>query len=194
MYLPREDSEMLATKVADYAKGKVLDVGTGTGIQALAAAKSGRVTEVLAVDIDGEVIAYCHANINNPKIKFQVSDLFSTVKGKFDVVIFNPPYLPQDESIKDLALYGGEEGYEIIERFFDKVDEHLKKGGFILMVFSSHTKKDKVDKVIRDRSYKIKLLDKKHVFFEDLYVYCVRKIDYKEKLEMSKSRVNAYNY
>lgn len=175
MYLPREDSEMLAVKVADYSKGKVLDVGTGTGVQALAAAKSGRVGEVLAVDINGEAIAYCHANVNNPKIKFQVSDLFSTVKGKFDVVIFNPPYLPQDKGIDDLALYGGEKGYEIIERFFDKVDEHLKKDGFILMVFSSHTKKDKVDKIIRERGYRVKLLDRKHIFFEDLYVYLVKK-------------------
>ncbi len=175
MYQPEEDSIMLAAEVMKYSKGKVLDVGTGTGVQAIAAAKSDRVKEVLGVDIDGEVIAYCHANVDNPKISFQVSDLFSTVKGKFDVVVFNPPYLPQDKGIKDLALYGGKEGYELIEKFFKKVDEHLKKDGFILMVFSSHTNKEKVDKIIRDYGYKQKLLNRKHIFFEDLYVYLVKK-------------------
>ncbi|MFC1686211.1 HemK2/MTQ2 family protein methyltransferase [Nanoarchaeota archaeon] len=175
MYLPREDSEMLAEEVNKYAKGKVLDLGTGSGIQALSAAKSDRVKEVLAVDIDGEAIAYCHAEINNPKITFQVSDLFSTVKGKFDVIVFNPPYLPKDKGIDDLALYGGKKGSELIEKFFDKADEHLKQDGFILLLFSSHTNKDKVDKIIRERMYKVKLLNRKHIFFEDLYVYLVKK-------------------
>ena len=175
MYTPREDSKMLAVEVMKYAKGKVLDVGTGTGVQALAAAKCDRVKEILAVDVDGEAIAYCHAEINDPRITFQVSDLFSTVKGKFDVVISNPPYLPKDEGLVDLALYGGKEGHEIIESFFDKVNEHLKTGSFILIVFSSHTNKEKVDKIIMERGFKQKLLNKKHIFFEDLYVYLVKK-------------------
>lgn len=175
MYYPADDSNILLREVVKYSHGKVLDVGTGTGVQALAAARLGRVKGVLAVDIDPEAIVYCHKNIDNPKVECQVSNLFSTVEGKFDTVVFNPPYLPQDKGIKDLALYGGKEGYELIEKFFDNVGGHLKVGGIILMVFSSHTNKEKVDKIIRDRGFKTKLLNKKHIFFEDLYVYLIRR-------------------
>jgi len=83
-------------------------------------------------------------------------------------------------------LYGGKRGYELIEKFFDQVDDYLKKGGLILIVFSSHTNKEKVDKIIRDMGFKVKLLNKKHIFFEDIYVYLVRRtkeVDMKELVD-----------
>jgi len=175
MYEPKEDSEMLVAAVVKYSRGKVLDMGTGKGMQALAAANCDNVKEVLAVDVDGESIAYCHKNVDHDKITFQVSNLFSTVKGKFDTILFNPPYLPQDKGIKDLALYGGEKGYELIKKFFDEVGKYLRKGGKILMVFSSFTDKGKVDAIIHSNGLNIKLLGRRHIFFEDLYVYLVKK-------------------
>ena len=51
LYGPREDSKLLEKYVSQYAKGSVLDIGTGSGIQALTAAKSGKVKSVLATDI-----------------------------------------------------------------------------------------------------------------------------------------------
>ena len=59
IYQPREDSELLAEAVRKYAKGTVLDIGTGSGIQALEAAKKKNVEKVIAVDIQKEVIDYC---------------------------------------------------------------------------------------------------------------------------------------
>ena len=50
------------------------------------------------------------------------SDLFSNIKGKFNTIIFNPPYLPEDE-FKDKSLDGGKKGYEIIEKFLNKVSK-----------------------------------------------------------------------
>jgi len=159
--------------VAKYAKGKVLDMGTGTGIQALYAAKSDAVESVLAIDIDPEAIAYCRSNVKNDKITFEVSDLFSNVKGKFDTIIFNPPYLPQDKGIKDVALYGGKEGYELTKRFFEEAGEHIMPNGKILIVFSSHTKKDKVDEAITKNGFKFKEICNQRIFCEDLIVYLV---------------------
>ena len=105
IYKPREDSELLAKYVKKYAFGNILDMGTGSGIQALTAAKNKKVRSVLAADIQEEVIDYNKENIKNKKIKFIVSDLFSNIKGKFETIIFNPPYLPEDVQLKDLTIY-----------------------------------------------------------------------------------------
>jgi len=176
MYKPREDSLMLAEQARKLARGRVLDIGTGTGIQAVTAAGSSKVREVLAVDIDTEAISYCKKNVKNSKIKFSVSDLFSNVSGKFDTIIFNPPYLPQDAGIRDKALYGGKKGHEIIEKFFKQVKKHLNEDGIILLVFSSLTGESKVDEIIKNAGFKSKMLEKKHFFFEDLFVYSIANI------------------
>ena len=141
---------MLEHYVRQYAKGHVLDMGTGSGIQAITAAHSSKAKSVLALDIQQSTIDYCNKNIKNIKIKFLVSDLFATLKNnkiikKFDTIIFNPPYLPQELKVKDLTLEGGKKGYEVIERFLSQVNSFLKEDGIILIVFSSLTKKEKVD-------------------------------------------------
>jgi len=173
MYNPREDSKLLAIYVKKYARGKVLDIGTGLGILAESAAKNKKVKNVLAVDVDQESIDYCKKNIINKKIKFALSNLFNNVPGKYDTIAFNPPYLPNETEmdIKDKALYGGKRGYEIIERFLAQAKGHLNNDGIILLLFSSQTDKDKVDAIIKKSSFKSKLLEKKHIFFEDFYVY-----------------------
>ena len=173
MYKPREDSFLLAKYVEKSARGKVLDIGTGSGILALAAAKSPRVKSVLAADVDKESLAYCNETAINKKITFLFSNLFEKIKGKFDTIIFNPPYIPNEKEmdIRDKALYGGKRGYEIIDRFLDQARSHLSDKGIILFLFSSHTGKDKVDEIIKRKGFKSRLLEKKHIFFEDLFVY-----------------------
>lgn len=178
MYIAKEDSFLLLEQVRKYAKGKVLDLGTGSAIQALGAADRKEVERVIAADIDKKVISELEKTIRNPKIKFMQSDLFSSIFSKFDTIIFNPPYLPIEEidkKVKDLALYGGEKGHETIERFFKQVPGHLEKNGIILLVFSSLTCKEKVDEIIKENEFEFKELSKQHIFFEDLYVYLVNR-------------------
>ena len=168
MYEAAEDSFLLAKFVRDYAKGRVLDVGCGLGI--LMEAALGKTSNVEGVDIDEEAIDYCKKKGLNVK----KSDLFSNVRGKFDLIVFNPPYLPEDE-IKDRDLIGGKKGYEVIEGFFLKVGKFLKKNGRILILFSSLTNKEKVDEIIKKNNFKFNLLAKEGYFFEKLYVYlCYR--------------------
>ena len=183
VYEPQEDSTMLERYVRQYAKGKVLDVGTGSGIQAIAAAQSSKVDSVLATDIQLGVIEYCRKNIKSKKIRFLQSDLFHSIKGKFDVVIFNPPYLPQELKLKDLTIESGKKGYEVIERFLKDVNNYLNPDGIILMVFSSLTKKGKVEEFIKNNLLDFQELEKMHIFFEDIFVYLLRKNDLLKKLE-----------
>ncbi len=170
VYLPAEDSYLLKKWVEKLAKGDVLDMGTGTGIQAFAAAK--KADKVIAVDVDPKAIDYCNNAFHTFKnVEFKESKLFSNVDGKFDIIIFNPPYLPESKYDKEIDVTGGKFGWETIEKFLKEAKNFLKKNGSILMVFSSYTDKDKVLEIAKNNGYNSELLQKKHISFEDLYVY-----------------------
>ena len=170
IYEPREDSYLLLKYVKKYAFGRVLDIGTGSGVLAEGALKSKKVNYVLAVDINKEAIKL----VKSKGVNSKVSDLFSNVKEKFDTIIFNPPYLPLDsyeDKESQVSTTGGKKGYEIIERFFKSVKNYLNKNGLILIVFSSLTNKKKVLEIMKEKGFKFKLLEKKKISFEELYAY-----------------------
>src|SRR3989344_373396 len=109
IYETREDSYLLAKYVKEYASGRVLDIGCGSWI--LAEIALGKTNDVLAVDVDEEAVNFCKAK----GINARVSDLFSNVNGKFDLIIFNPPYLPEDKDEDEesrRAISGGKIGSE----------------------------------------------------------------------------------
>ena len=176
IYEPREDSFMLAEAIDSYAFGNVLDIGTGSGILAEHAADNPKVNSIIGIDINPKAIEYCLQNIRHKKIKFFHSNLFSDIKGKFDFIVFNSPYLPSGkDKVKDKALIGGKKGFEILEKFFKDAGKHLNPKGKILIIFSSLTGREKVDSMIKKHKFNSKLLEKKHIFFEDLYLYLVEK-------------------
>ena len=187
IYKPLEDSFLLEAEVKRFAKGNVLDMGTGSGIQAVAAANKKSVKKVLAADVQKSVIDYCKKNIKNKKIKFLKSNLFNKIpKQRFDTIIFNPPYLPQDPKLKDLTIYGGKKGFEIVEKFLGKAGDYLKGDGMILLLISSLTNQRKVEEMLGENLFVFEVVAKKHIFFEDLFVYLIRKNKIIKKLENKK--------
>ncbi|MBI5798131.1 methyltransferase [Candidatus Woesearchaeota archaeon] len=164
IYEPREDSELLQRWVRKLVQGKVLDMGTGSGIQALAALENTK--DVLAVDVNPECVAF----VQKKGVSALESDLFSHVPGKFDWIIFNPPYLPEDidepEDSK-LATTGGLVGDEILTAFLVLAKEHLTEKGNILLVMSDLT--GEPEKLFKDYSWKC--LENEKLFFEELGVY-----------------------
>jgi release factor glutamine methyltransferase len=175
IYQPAEDSYLLEEEVRKRALGKkVLDVGTGSGIQGRAAFEAGA-TEVLAVDIDDEVIE----SLAGEKFHVGKSDLLSKVYGKFDLIVFNPPYLPRDE-MEDFessrATSGGERGDEIIVRFLESAGEHLAENGEILLVVSSLTPLSRIRRVMKEKGFGWKVVATKRVFMETIEVWGIRRI------------------
>jgi len=173
MYEAREDSYLLKKYVKKFSKGKVLDVGVGSGILIE------NIKDAVGVDIDEEALEYCRKK----GLDVRYSDLFSNVNEKFDFIVFNPPYLPEEPFLKrnlherkNLDLVGGKKGYELIERFFLEVKKYLEKDGKVLIVFSNLTNKKKVDEIIKENGFKFRLLEEKAVgLMEKLYVYfCYR--------------------
>ncbi len=180
IYKPAEDSHLLQKTVQSLAYGRVLDMGTGSGIQAETAASSSRVREVVAVDINPKAVQ----NIKqNKKITSVQSDLFKNIKGKFNTIIFNPPYLPQDKGIEDPALYGGKQGWEISERFFSNVSKYLIGDGIILFLFSTLTNKEKIEEIIGHNLLEFEEMDSLKIAFETLYVYKIQKSKLLRELE-----------
>lgn len=116
---------------------RVLDLGTGSGICALAAARRG--ARVTAVDINPAAVRCLQANalMNQlqEKIDARHGDLFSPVRGqRFDLVFFNPPFLlgaPRDA--RDAAWRGA----GMAEAFAADLKEHLRPGGMALLLLSS---------------------------------------------------------
>ena len=164
IYEPREDSELLKKWVQKLVSGKVLDMGTGSGIQARAALE--KTKDVLAVDINHECVDF----VRKKGLTCRQSDLFSTVSESFDWIIFNPPYLPEDvEEPEDskLATTGGVEGNEILLQFLREAKEHLNKDGKILLVISSLTGEAKE----LFQNYTWKCLETEQLFFEELHVF-----------------------
>ncbi|MBI5393251.1 methyltransferase [Candidatus Woesearchaeota archaeon] len=181
-YEPREDSYLIQKHIKDYAKGDVLDMCAGSGILAIEASKYA--DNVIAVDINQKALKLAKKNtknIDNIIVKF--SDLFSTIHGTFDLIICNPPYLPTDKKNPDLALDGGKHGYEFTIEFIKQADKFLKPDGKILLLFSSLTKKEKIDNIIIDLLYNFKQLNQQKSDFEELYVYCIERTPVLKKLQ-----------
>jgi len=176
IYEPREDSYLLQKNISRYAHGRILDMGTGSGIQAKEAAKTAE--SVIAVDINPVAIKENHDNI-----EYIESDLFEHIKDKFDLIIFNPPYLPNDSRVIDIALDGGKHGYELIRRFLENVNEYLKTDGRILLLFSSLSKKDEIEEFINNNCLNYEQIDSQKLDFEELYVYLIEKSELLKDLE-----------
>ncbi|WP_048055347.1 HemK2/MTQ2 family protein methyltransferase [Pyrococcus sp. NA2] len=173
VYEPAEDTFLIAEALLEEVKSDdiVLDMGTGTGILALLAAKKARF--VIGVDINRKAVdlAWKNARINGIRnVVFVVSDLFENVRGTFDLIIFNPPYLPGEEIRDDIdkALIGGKRGYEIIVRFLENVGNYLNPNGRVLLVYSSLT--GDVESLFKKRGFLTKIVKRERFFFEEVYV------------------------
>jgi len=170
VYEPAEDTFLLAENLAVRGGEVALDVGTGTGLIALLMAK--KASSVLGVDINPLAVELAreNASLNGIKnVEFRLSDLFERVEGKFDVVTFNAPYLPgEPEEPIDLALIGGKEGREVLDRFIQEVPEYLKPGGTVQIVQSSITGVEETLRRLEKAGLRGKIVTKRHVFFEDI--------------------------
>ena len=167
-YLPEEDSYFLSEFVKEftekYKPKKILDMGSGSGIQAEISLKSGAKPENLTLaDINKDAIKPLKKKF--PKSEVVHSDLFQNIEKKFDLIIFNPPYLPTSKFDNKTDTTGGRKGSETINKFLKQAEKHLTKKGKILLLTSSFTKG------IDFGRYKKNLSGREKLFFEELMVW-----------------------
>lgn len=176
VYTPAQDSYLLAEVLQEEVRkgDRVVDVGTGSGILAVLSAKLGAV--VTATDLNVKALKCALRNARRNKVSINVvrCDLLSGIKACFDLVVFNPPYLPEfkgeprDELT--LAWSGGKQGKEVTLRFLEQVPGYVKAGSRILLLQSSFNPLEEV--ILRLKSFcsSIEIVAEKSFFFERLYV------------------------
>ena len=180
MYEPAEDSFLLKEAIKEHmnqlaelgvmnTEFSSLDMGTGTGILAEELIK--HTDNVTAAEINKETINQIENKINK-KIKLIHTNLFEKIpKQKFDLITFNPPYLPKGNYPEDIELTSGETGLDTTIKFLKQAKEYLSENGTILFIASSLAKLELLEKTMQEQDYKFKQIKKQHISFEDIIVY-----------------------
>lgn len=170
IYEPVEDSQLLARIVRHSVRGKsFLDVGTGSGIQS-EAALAGKARSILAIDINPQAVA----QVKKKGIPAKVSDLFSSVTGTFDVIAFNPPYLPADEredAESQQVTTGGKYGDELVYKFLSHVKNYLKPNGICFLLLSSLTPRTRIQSLLKKKGLSHVQVAKEKMFMESIEVW-----------------------
>jgi release factor glutamine methyltransferase len=160
------------------SKDRVLDMGTGSGLLAVAAARCAET--VVAIDINPAAVRCAALNADKNGVTDRMSvfqgDLFSPLgqNDRFDVILFNPPYL--EGRIKrpfDHALY--DPGKKLVRRFFREAGGHLTASGYIQMVYSSIACLKEVVAFAREAGFEYRVKAEKRVLFERFFVLQLQK-------------------
>lgn len=147
VFIPRPETEFLVQHILDLnlkKNSKILDIGTGSGAIAISLKKERKDLKVFASDISLSSLFQAKENAKkyNLKIKLICADLLNGVKGKFDLIASNPPYIPKNfiknlpKNVKKepiIALNGGTQGLEVIEKILTNAKDHLKKDGILVL-------------------------------------------------------------
>ncbi len=152
VFVPRPETEQVVQYAIDYLRqlpvpGKAIDLGTGSGAIAIAMAFEVPQTKVYAVELSEDAHKYAASNIaaNNVSVELRLGAMQQVVGdliGQLDVVISNPPYIPDsaipiDPEVRDydpdLALYGGEDGLDVIRDISGIGAALLRPGGLLVL-------------------------------------------------------------
>jgi release factor glutamine methyltransferase len=150
---PRPETEIVVEEAIDFARTHqcrhIIDVGTGSGCLAVAIAHELRGVRVTAVDASAAALAIAQRNAARhgvaDRISFLSGDLLESSRGLADLIVSNPPYIPDAEASvlqpevveyePHAALFGGPTGLEVIRRLFELAGAHLADQGRLIVEF-----------------------------------------------------------
>lgn len=183
VYIPAEDSYLLADNLEIKQGQSVLEIGTGSGIVAMYAS---RLTDNITVtDINFDACELARKNFEDngiENIEILFGNLFEPVKNrKFDVILFNTPYLPteEDEVLDDTINYafdGGLNGRKVIDLFLNEVGNHLNDNGILQIIQSSLSGNEETLEKLDQLGFVSEIAAKEHFFFEDITLINAYKI------------------
>ena len=183
VYIPSDDTFLLAENLEIKEGQSVLEIGTGSGLVSMYA--SLLTDNVTATDINYNALELAEKNfkLNNIDIiRLEFGDLFEPIKNeKFDVILFNTPYLPTDSNdiINDdlnYAFDGGLDGRNVIERFLNEAPNHLNDNGIIQMIQSSLSDTEKTLDTLDQLGFIAEVAKSERFFFEEIVLINAYKI------------------
>ena len=187
VYEPAEDTFLLVDSIELSIGNSVFDIGSGSGLIALYCASFG--ANVVCCDINPFAVELIKKNflVNKSLLRgsfdVRIGDLFSVLDSKdnFDLIIFNPPYLPTSKKELvggsgwfDKAVSGGVNGLNVIERFINQASGFLKKNGRVYFVFSSLSNREKLENLIKKNNFSFEIVNSCRFNDETLDVYFLK--------------------
>jgi release factor glutamine methyltransferase len=187
VYQPEADTYLLLEAALREVRpgDRILEVGTGSGY--IAARITGRMKKFQLESNDTSCLVF-GTDINphavrcarEKGVEVVRTNLFDGLRGPFDLIVFNPPYLPTrpEERVEDWlehALDGGPDGRVVLTRFAQDVGMVLAPGGRVLLLISSLTGEEQVIEIFTKLLYKVEIVTKTRVFDEDLFVLRIQK-------------------
>ncbi len=169
VYPPLEDTFLLLEQLSVNPGESALEMGCGTGLISchIAFAKAW----LTAADVNPRAVACTRENLKRNGLAGRVieSDLFSNVPGRYDLIVFNPPYLAaEEEGVLERAWAGGKEGLDVLAPFLEQASGHLAPGGRMVVLLSSEMDADGLDRLLKP--FRQTRRGSRHLFFEELWV------------------------
>ena len=175
-YQPAEDSILLSKTLQKYVGEAVLEIGIGSGYTCKGLSKN---PFVVGTDINSESLEEAHTRLKSSHIEnielVQCDGASPFREECFDLVVFNPPYLPS-EVINDSTVDGGKKGIEVLNKFLDHSIRVLSDSGLIIFVLSTLTDYKKVLNNLRKKGFKIKKKDSQKLFFEEIFIIEISRV------------------
>ena len=177
VYEPAEDTALLLRvlreREPDLRGRRCLDVGTGTGAVALGLAEAG--ARVVAVDVSPVAARLARENVE-ARADVLRGDLLTALRGPFEVVTFNAPYLPSSDEERlagwlDRAFHGGEGGVAVSEAFVADLSRVLAPRGRAYLVVSSRAELDRLALAAARAGFAHEPVGAERFFFEEVAVW-----------------------
>lgn len=174
VYPVREDTLLLKRNLErqDLEGKKVLEIGTGNGENTITAAKKN--AETTATDINTEAIQHVNERLEKQNLQADLiqTNLFKDIDDKFDLVVFNPPYLKGEKGIGDEKMWrGGKTGLETPEKYLNQVTDYLKEDGVAWIILSNNTNHQKLME-----KHGLAQIDEKKLWFETIHLLKLEQI------------------
>jgi len=178
IYDPAEDTFLLleAALLEANISDSAIEIGCGRALISCELAK--KVKSIIATDINPHAVRLA----KDRGINAIRADLFRGLKARFDLIIFNPPYLPTTIEEKldgwiNFAFDGGENGKDIIYRFLEQVKDHLSPEGRSLLLISSLNGFEEIREKARAEGLIVKEVAGAKFFFERLSIIKIQSVN-----------------
>jgi release factor glutamine methyltransferase len=169
--VPRPETEELVELLSSRlqtstARLRIVDVGTGSGVIALSLASKFPQATVIGTDISGEALELAGENAARlrliDRVQFVKTNLLENLTERFDVIVANLPYIAMNDrnslsrevlNDPEIALFGGEQGAEVVRALIDQAQDRLSPGGLLALEFGLN-QREMFQGILEQKKYK----------------------------------------
>jgi release factor glutamine methyltransferase len=168
--VPRPETEELVELLVSGlrvqgSEPRILDVGTGSGVIALTLATKFPAAKIMATDISDEALQLAAENASRlrlaDRVQFVKTNLFESLTERFDVIVANLPYIAMNDRNSlsrevlhdpEVALFGGEQGDEVVRALIDQAPDRLSPGGLLALEVGLD-QSEKLEELLKQKKY-----------------------------------------